>query len=152
MSGWKPALLMALCAFALAGCAHTVEVNGDGMTVEQAQQTIQKRLPGQLAELAGQYSEDLRAISDVRLRPDGIGLLWIHGRPKSAFSWGMTFDNPKDIKICYFAQSAKPTILYRTGGATSVFGLCDLELVFIDKDEDARAIAEAIYVLEQNAK
>lgn len=136
------------CATVASGCASTYEPSSASMDADQARQTLQRLLPGQIAQIKDTH-ELIRAITEVRIRPDGIGLLWTQARDLGFWS-GVAWDNPKTLKICYFAQSTKPVVT-ETMGAGVIDGLCDIEITVYDQGK-ARLIADAVYVLEQQSK
>lgn len=139
-------LLILTALFSLFGCASPYAPTGSGMTVSQARHTLESLLPGKWAYHAGSTAHP-KLISELRLRRDGIGLLWTKSREVSdgLLSGHYVFDSPKTFKVCYF-DLMTPTASYEY-----VNGICDVRF-FIGTSAEARTVADALYVLKQNSK
>lgn len=129
----------------LLGCASNPPYvpTGASMTVTQARHTLESLLPGKYARGGGR----MKLITDVRLRRDGVGLLWIEGRVvnDSVISAHYEYDNPKTLKVCYF-DLITPRVT-----DDDVFGFCDVDLV-LNSEAEARSVADALYALKANAR
>jgi hypothetical protein len=88
--------------------------------------------------------------SDVKLRSDGIGFLWIRGRDPGFFSTKLLeYDTPPQLKVCYYAQASEPQVMhYSMDDRVFVRGMCDVD-VWFRTEAEAQRFADALYVLEQ---
>ena len=134
------------------GCASPAPYvpTGSMMGVTQARHAIESFLPGQYAYPAGDLYRPNR-VSQVRLRGDGLGLLWFEGHVvfDGLTSSHRQFASQPTLKLCYFDLMHPEAFDYR--GRFLVKGICDFELE-LGTEAQARTIADALYVLKANAK
>lgn len=135
------------CFAAFSGCSteQSYVSNARTMDTRQAQEVVTRSLSGgRLASMG-----DFYRIYESRLRNDGVGFLWIHGRDTSLLSNEQIYDGPKLLKVCYYSRAADtPTVDHvLTTKAYIVHGLCDADIWF-DSPSDARDFADALYVLK----
>jgi hypothetical protein len=140
---WLAASLLA--AWIVSGCS-TVEYvpSSPGISVPQAENTVRSTLSS--GRLLLVPSVNWYRVSEAKLRPDGIGFLWIPGRDPGGIA-PLVYDTPPQFKACYYAQSSTPEVIHYPMSKPFVRGMCNMYVYFASLDE-AQQFADALFVLE----
>jgi hypothetical protein len=133
------------------GVTTVYTVNSSTMDVHAAQDVVKASLTSGRPYLYWVEGSELEhgRITDVRLRKDGIGLLYegMH------ISWSLTHDidyDPAKMASCYFAGiENNPTVLKNSADYYPV-SLCAYSVWFPTLQE-AKNFADALYVLKRNS-
>ena len=142
---------MLFASAAVLACSTTPEVqytpSAPTLTVAQAEYIVTSSLGA--GRLVSVLDDAYYRTSQVKLRPDGVGFLWIRGRDPGFFSTKLLeYDTPPQLKVCYYAQASTPTVgHYSMDDKVFVHGLCNVDVWFRTLGE-AQQFADALFVLE----
>ena len=119
------------------------------MSAGQAEYIVKDTLAG--GRLVSVTNDSYYRTSDAKLRPDGVGFLWIRARDPGGTK-PLVYDSPPQFKACYFAQASSPQVIhYSLNKLLAVRGLCEVEVWFGTLDE-AKQFADALFVLRQRQR
>lgn len=151
-------VLATLALSGLAACSTTYEVsyvaNSPTVDIRTAQQTLRTVLTGREVDSSASGTRRVYQIKDVRMRQDGVGVLWAEARDTGVLAEKLAYDGPQSLHLCYYSQIKQARVILVKAPVGNPFYyvyLCDVGVWFFSKD-GAEEFADVVFALKYNSR